>query len=1008
MTYDADDGELKETLSLAPDSAGVFGFERYIRNAFLSDHSLFLCEVVMKNRHSLKFTLSATSIVFGGLISPVNGAPKSWFPPSPSNDRDWSLGINWSPVSAPIVGDDIIIGNPLTGTFNSRHFVSRGSSTVTLLDAGTLSLQSVSVGALESSDTLGANRTLRLGRNIAAASVISMTDGPSNTFFLGGQFSSTGLLTINLDYSGQRAVSVSTGKLLRFSGFVNGSGGMVLNGGGTAEFGLSASSGGNNSFLGGITVNSGRLSVVSGGAGPGSGPLGAGIVTLNGGSLTGVPTLPMIFNDVSVTASSTMHTVNYRGTATFTGGQVLTVSDAGRISGQFQGGGSIVKSGTGVLSLASRQTYSGGFTLAGGTVALETGTNVTDPGSFTSGPFGTGVVTVSGGTINAVVTGVSPPQGQSLLIANAFNVAGSAGFFDTTVAGTTDLGLFLYGPMSLQLGSALNVGAPAGRRQILGLLNAVSGSTGLVKEGAGILQIGTPAKSYTGDTRIRAGTVHLGWEGVANLLPTTTVLRFGSDTTAGTLNLYWFDGDVSGYSSSSQTVAGLTTESALPIRFNNEITNVTTSTPSTNVVAATLTVNTAALQSYDYAGRVSGLISLVKSGAGTQSFSGTLAHTGGTTVTGGRMRFAGAISTTYTGATAVGAGAVLEVAAPFSHASTGTGGAFYRGNVTVAAGGLLDVSSATNAAAGSPNVRVLQAGTLAVGGTPTVKGEVRLATVAYTGTPGTRSFKGRLVDVADLAIDHDGGALGSRVHYGWVDMGNNDMVVRGTSIADGQAKLVKVRSAVRDWYTANGGLPGTRGLGSSLSFYTAEGDFTTLAVYDNTAQGDRPSKTMFDGVNVVPTDVLVKFTYLGDTDIDGDVDSRDLRNILDGINNPTTLSGWNWGDVNYDGVINTVDLGRAQAVINAGKPLLMRGAPGSGAGGEGGLYWSVEEMMDPGFDWSRVGSIGGYEDSFTGDAMELGFGGPLGGGVGVIPEPMGAGVGAVVAAGVMFAKRRRR
>jgi hypothetical protein len=189
---------------------------------------------------------------------------------------------------------------------------------------------------------------------------------------------------------------------------------------------------------------------------------------------------------------------------------------------------------------------------------------------------------------------------------------------------------------------------------------------------------------------------------------------------------------------------------------------------------------------------------------------------------------------------------------------------------------------------------------------------------------------------------------------GFVDLTNNDLIVRSTALGYA-TEIAAVRSLVRTWYTADGGLPGTTGLGSSLSFYTAAGDFTTLGVYDNSAlpSGGTSTLTSFAGQTVSATDILVKYTYLGDTDLSGTVDASDLARVLQGLSGAGT--GWNFGDVNYDGVIDFTDLGRVQAALRG------QGAP--------------------------LGSAGGF------------------GGGGAIPEPAGLGL---LAAMVPFMSRRRR
>jgi hypothetical protein len=68
--------------------------------------------------------------------------------------------------------------------------------------------------------------------------------------------------------------------------------------------------------------------------------------------------------------------------------------------------------------------------------------------------------------------------------------------------------------------------------------------------------------------------------------------------------------------------------------------------------------------------------------------------------------------------------------------------------------------------------------------------------------------------------------------------------------------------------------------------------------------------TTFDGQSVNDGDVLVKYTFVGDANLDGVVDAADYEQIDNGFNSQgtaTALSGWFNGDFNYDGVINGDD-----------------------------------------------------------------------------------------------------
>jgi len=66
-----------------------------------------------------------------------------------------------------------------------------------------------------------------------------------------------------------------------------------------------------------------------------------------------------------------------------------------------------------------------------------------------------------------------------------------------------------------------------------------------------------------------------------------------------------------------------------------------------------------------------------------------------------------------------------------------------------------------------------------------------------------------------------------------------------------------------------------------------------------------PLYTSFDGQVVGVNDVLVKYTWFGDADLNGQVNSNDYFQIDTGFLGSKT--GWINGDFDYNGVINTND-----------------------------------------------------------------------------------------------------
>jgi hypothetical protein len=141
---------------------------------------------------------------------------------------------------------------------------------------------------------------------------------------------------------------------------------------------------------------------------------------------------------------------------------------------------------------------------------------------------------------------------------------------------------------------------------------------------------------------------------------------------------------------------------------------------------------------------------------------------------------------------------------------------------------------------------------------------------------------------------------------GLLDLTNNDM-----RLAAANATLATVTSQIRQGY--NGGAwNGSGGIISSA----AAGDtahLTALGVIQND-QGGSPIYTeynLFDGIAPAADDILVKYTYYGDTNLDGVVDGSDYSRIdnafLADQSKPGTDTGWFNGDFNYDGVVDGSD-----------------------------------------------------------------------------------------------------
>jgi autotransporter-associated beta strand protein len=144
----------------------------------------------------------------------------------------------------------------------------------------------------------------------------------------------------------------------------------------------------------------------------------------------------------------------------------------------------VVKTGTGIWTLASttvtglgQHTFSGGLTVSQGTLSVN---GESSTGGVTSGPLGTGVLTMNGGTLlgsntTVAATGTTNSLGNNITL--------------NAVAGSTF--------------SVVN-GTGVGATSTTTLSGVLSGPGGFTKTGSGALVL-TNVNSYGGDTTVNAG-----------------------------------------------------------------------------------------------------------------------------------------------------------------------------------------------------------------------------------------------------------------------------------------------------------------------------------------------------------------------------------------------------------------------------------------------------------------------------------------------------------------------
>ena len=641
------------------------------------------------------------------------------------------------------------------------------------------------------------NRSIDLGRNTpggkplgAPANYVDQIWGAASvTVNAGGTFDLNGKSeTINvLDGTGTVTNSNATASTL-YIGTNNGAGnftGVIQDGAGVVnleKLGTGTSIlGGNNLYTGVTEIRGGALSITSATA-LGSDTVGTnmrvnsdGVVILNLNIAGGTIAAPTIFSEPITMESELSIAVTQRN----------TIQTTTAVSGTIAVIGDITLSGDGIFNFSSNQVAtpenliigssitgtSNGIIFMRGNGLLELSGTVnvpnatlakTDPGVFTISNSGHNWFETSlvHGTTNLAVddgldTGAVLRLGQNAN-GNTFDLKG----FDQTVAGARlNIGVTDAANRSItntnladQSVFTLNVPAAAGVDYSYG--GSIQGNLKLVKTGAGDQVLTTPlgagvVNNYTGDTVIQQGTLRLG---NSNLIPDGAgfgnVVMIGG---AGTGSL-----DLNG---NAETINGLDGAVGATISSNGAGTGALTITGA-GTFAGVIANNT---------DTGLGLLSLTKSGTGTETLSGINTYTGATSVTAGTLSVTGSIS-----------GSAVTVSGTGTLNGTGTVGALnLNGGGTLAPGlspGILNAGNTT-----------FNGGTAAfeIGGTTAGTGYDQL------NVAGTVTFAANTPFTIDLGVfDPSGGGPFTLVANDGTDavnLGGFGFSYLGTPLAEGDA-----------------------------------------------------------------------------------------------------------------------------------------------------------------------------------------------------------------------------
>ncbi|MBZ7926575.1 autotransporter-associated beta strand repeat-containing protein [Ensifer adhaerens] len=327
------------------------------------------------------------------------------------------------------------------------------------------------------------------------------------------------------------------------------------------------------------------------------------------------------------------------------GSNGLSTEVGGTISGT---GGSLVKAGTGTLTLTGTNTYSGGTTISGGVLQLGNGGA---SGSILGDVANNGVLAFNrsdavtfAGTISG--NGAARQIGSGTTILTGTNTYTGG----TTISGGT-LQLGNGGATGLILGDVVNNGILAFNRSDAGTFpGAISGSGAVRQIGTGTTIL-TGTNTYTGGTTISGGTLQLGNGGATGSIVGDVindgVLAFNRSNTVT------FAGTISGTGAVRQSGSG-----TMVLTGTNTYTGGTTISGGVlqignggatgSIVGDVVNDSVLAFNRSDvvtFAGAISGSGAVRQVGSGTTVLTGSNTYTGDTTVSGGQLQFDGGSNT---------------------------------------------------------------------------------------------------------------------------------------------------------------------------------------------------------------------------------------------------------------------------------------------------------------------------------------------------------------------------
>jgi hypothetical protein len=832
--------------------------------------------------------------------------PLDWSPGGPPafTDRaNFKLTDNITFSNSPSTGNALVTSAATVAMFQSGNQVWTIGGELRAEGQSTLALHDLDVNCVSLLPSNGASVNINSGASVSAQTVALGTTGTPGDYGL-----------INIDGGGVLSSSAQTivGGAFQMRGTLNFGGGE----GTLANVQIGHVVGGGNASL------SGALMVASGGQvtqNIGEMNIGASAEMGQAGSL-------LISNATSVYRFSNATAINV-GAANRSAGSIV-ISDSGRLDITDAGAElNIFKTGTVTLGAATLSTLGdiningGAFICNGGSLLMSSGKsiNVTNGGGFSSNlPFALSpgvtlnVNNARATSLNSFDIGTTGGTGTANL--SGATLALQAASVVTWGSGTSGFArVDITGQASASINGSLNVGINGGGASItIGNGQLIAGGTSGITVGGGTSSQQAVMVADGFDSLIginTASSTNVNARGVIRLT------NGGQYVTNGHMTINGGSFDASGGSLNFQQGSYL-----LNISNNGGFlaNNFSTSGKTANVTVAS---------------------------GGQFLFNGAFNFSGGTaTINGPTSLFAANVATFTSNRTTIQGGG----AASFNSATIGPGGAgtsIFNVNgpstlrvnsaLTIGPAGVLNLTGAGSIAGSLTNQGIMNfptGGVLNVTGQTTNNGAMNFTGQGQGGNFANIDGTGSIItNSTDLTVN--------RIRQSLMQVGPEVMIVTRPNGGDSGVSRINeiefdISPALDTYWDLNdndlvidytGGSPASHIRAQLVTGHNG-GDWQGNGLRSTSASSDRRKAlgygensslgyVTFSGQSVDSTSVLVKFTFYGDADLDGDVDIADLGRLA---TNWQTSNAWTGGDFDYSGSVNVNDLGLLASNWQAG------------------------------------------------------------------------------------------